>query len=75
MSNATLLLPVLQCQLRRWRRWWRNLPPLRQDRIATFGPVPSVLVFLAAIVAAMVYSSSRSRACARPWCATPNSPS
>ena len=55
MSNATLPLPALQCQLRRWRRWWRNLPPLRQDRIATFGPVLSVLVFLAAIGAAMVY--------------------
>ncbi len=28
---------------------------MRQDRIATFGPVVSVLVFLAAILAAMVY--------------------
>ena len=41
--------------LTRWHQWWRSLSPLRQDRIATFGPAVSVLVFLAAIVAAMVY--------------------
>ncbi|MDD2728377.1 PAS domain-containing sensor histidine kinase [Malikia sp.] len=41
--------------LENWRRWWRGLSPMRQSRIATFGPAVSVLVFLAAILAAMVY--------------------
>ncbi len=40
---------------KRWQHWWRSLPPLRQERIATFGPIISVLVFLATIVAAMAY--------------------
>ena len=30
-------------------RWWRRLPPSRQDRLATIGPLISVLLFLAAI--------------------------
>ena len=32
-------------------RWWRRLPPSRQDRLATIGPLISVLLFLAAIAA------------------------
>jgi PAS domain S-box-containing protein len=36
-------------------RWWRRLSPSRQDRIATFGPLLSVLLFLAAIVSAFWY--------------------
>ncbi len=55
MSNANLPHSASHRLLGRWQRWWRSLPPLRQDRIATFGPAISVLVFLAAIGATMVY--------------------
>src|ERR1700709_324203 len=33
-------------------RWWRRQSPSRQDRFATLGPLVSLLLFLAAIVAA-----------------------
>jgi len=36
-------------------RWWRRLPPSRQDRLATLGPLVSVLLFLAAITSAFWY--------------------
>ena len=36
-------------------RWWRRLPPSRQDRLATLGPLVSVLMFLAAITSAFWY--------------------
>ena len=45
----------LAALLVRWRHWWRSQSPLHQDRLATFGPVFSVLLFLGAILAAMVY--------------------
>ena len=38
-----------------WKRWWRRLPPSRQDRFATLGPLLAVLLFLAAIVVAIAY--------------------
>ncbi len=38
-----------------WRRWWRGLSPSRQDRLVSIGPLLSVLLFLAAIVAALTY--------------------
>ena len=38
-----------------WRRWWRSLSPVRQDRFAVLAPLASVLMFLAAIVAAFWY--------------------
>ncbi len=38
-----------------WKRWWRRLPPARQDRFATFAPLLSVLLFLSAIVVAIAY--------------------
>ena len=38
-----------------WNRWWRRLPPSRQDRFATLGPLLSVLLFLSAIVVAITY--------------------
>jgi len=38
-----------------WKRWWRRLPPARQDRFATLGPVVAVLVFLTAIAMSMTY--------------------
>jgi PAS domain S-box-containing protein len=36
-------------------RWWRRQSPTRQDRFATIGPLISVLLFLAAIIAAFWY--------------------
>lgn len=38
-----------------WRRWWRRLPPSRQDRFATLAPLLSVLLFLSAIAVAITY--------------------
>ncbi len=38
-----------------WKRWWRRLPPSRQDRFATLAPLLSVLLFLSAIVVAFTY--------------------
>ncbi|QCB45229.1 PAS domain-containing sensor histidine kinase [Hydrogenophaga sp. PAMC20947] len=38
-----------------WKRWWRRLPPSRQDRFATLGPLLAVLLFLSAIVVAISY--------------------
>lgn len=35
--------------------WWRRQSPARQDRFATLGPLVSVLLFLAAIIAAFWY--------------------
>jgi len=35
--------------------WWRRQSPTRQDRFATIGPLVSVLLFLAAIIAAFWY--------------------
>lgn len=40
---------------RRSRSWWRRLSPARQDRLATLGPLLSVLLFLAAIISAFWY--------------------
>ena len=36
-------------------QWWRRQSPARQDRFATFGPLLSVLLFLAAIISAFWY--------------------
>ena len=42
-----------------WRRlvatWWFRQSPSRQDRLATLGPLISVLLFLAAIISAFWY--------------------
>ena len=38
-----------------WLGWWRRLPPARQDRFATLGPVVAVFVFMAAILVSMTY--------------------
>jgi hypothetical protein len=38
-----------------FRRWWKRLPPARQDRVATMAPLLSVLLFLAAIITAFWY--------------------
>ncbi|WP_294000761.1 PAS domain S-box protein [Sphaerotilus sp.] len=47
--------------LRRLWSWWRRLSPSRQDRMATLGPLLSVLLFLAAIVAAFWYLRTEER--------------
>lgn len=44
-----------------WNRWWRRLPPSRQDRFAALGPLLSVLLFLATIVASITYFSLEER--------------
>jgi PAS domain S-box-containing protein len=36
-------------------RWWRRLPPSRQDRLATIGPLISVLLFLTTITTTFWY--------------------
>ena len=38
-----------------WNRWWKRLPPSRQDRFATLAPLLSVLLFLSAIAVAITY--------------------
>ena len=38
-----------------WKRWWRRLPPARQDRFATLAPLLAVLLFLLAIAVAITY--------------------
>ena len=38
-----------------WRRWWRGLSPLRQDRFIALGPLFAVILFLAAVIAAFAY--------------------
>ena len=37
------------------RRWWHRLTPHRQDRVAMLAPLEAVLLFFAAIVAALAY--------------------
>jgi PAS domain S-box-containing protein len=39
----------------RARRWWQRLTPHRQDRLAMLAPLAAVLLFFAAIVAALGY--------------------
>ena len=38
-----------------WRRWWRKQSPSRQDRFIALGPLFSVILFLAAVIAAFGY--------------------
>ena len=38
-----------------WRSWWRKQTPSRQDRFVTLGPLFTVVLFLAAVVAAFAY--------------------
>ena len=48
-------LPTFTRRQRLFGRWWRRQSPTRQDRFATIGPLVSVLLFLAAIIAAFWY--------------------
>ena len=53
LMNMALDPPARWLRTNRWvARWWRRLPPARQDRLATVGPLISVLLFLAAIASA-----------------------
>ena len=55
--NPVSNLPLgLRPAPRRWfGRWWKRQSPTDQDRLATLGPLISVLLFLAAIVTAFWY--------------------
>ena len=37
------------------QHWWRHLTPQRQDRVAVLAPLLAVMLFFAAIVAALAY--------------------
>ena len=50
LPNPMTLPPV-----KRARRWWQRQNPQRQDRVAMMVPLASVLLFFAAIVAALAY--------------------
>lgn len=45
----------LRAPSRLWRRWWRAQTPAKQDRVATFGPLAAVVLFLTAIVLSIGY--------------------
>ncbi|MFM7705953.1 MAG: hypothetical protein ACKO6D_13840, partial [Rubrivivax sp.] len=47
--------PALPQAKRLFGQWWRRQSPARQDRLATLGPLMSVLLFLAAIISAFWY--------------------
>ena len=38
-----------------WGRWWRQQSPARQDRVMMLGPLLTVVLFLAAVIAAFGY--------------------
>ena len=48
-------LPTFTRRQRLFGGWWRRQSPTRQDRFATIAPLVSVLLFLAAIIAAFWY--------------------
>ncbi len=53
--NAAPGRPSPTLPRRLFGRWWRRQSPAQQDRFATLGPLVSVLLFLAAIIAAFWY--------------------
>ncbi len=54
-SDAPTTKPIKGSPIAWWQRWWRRLPPSRQDRFATLAPLFAVLMFLSAIVVAITY--------------------
>jgi len=55
-TAAPAPLPTSLPQAKRlFGQWWRRQSPARQDRLATLGPLLSVLLFLAAIISAFWY--------------------
>jgi PAS domain S-box-containing protein len=56
VSDAPHTRPASQTWARRlFGQWWRRQSAAHQDRYATFGPLASVLLFLAAIILAFWY--------------------
>jgi PAS domain S-box-containing protein len=51
-NSPAAAAPSMPRSQRLFGRWWRQQSPTRQDRFATLGPLISVLLFLAAIIAA-----------------------
>ena len=54
------MLQILQTSLLKpitlkWRKWWREQTPNRQDRFAFMAPLAAVVLFMAAITAAFWY--------------------
>ena len=47
------------------QKWWRNLPPHRQDRLASLGPLLAVLLFVLAVIAAIAYLRAQESAAER----------
>jgi len=54
-TASTPPLPPWQRACRRCVRWWRALPPVRQDRFAALAPAVSVLLFMLAVFAWVGY--------------------
>jgi PAS domain S-box-containing protein len=55
IPDSTLQASTASRPKRVFRAWWKRQSPSRQDRFATLGPLVSVLLFLAAIIAAFWY--------------------
>jgi PAS domain S-box-containing protein len=55
LPETPALRPRLSGRWHQLARWWWRLSPARQDRLATLGPLVSVLLFLAVIVATFWY--------------------
>ncbi len=55
LSTAKSRTPGVGNSNRFFWQWWRKQSPNQQDRYATLGPLVSVLLFLAAIIAAFWY--------------------
>ena len=47
--------PGVPSLARRWRQWWQQQSPTRQDRFANLTPVAAVVLFMAAIASAFWY--------------------
>jgi PAS domain S-box-containing protein len=45
----------LNSLVQRWRMWWQQQPPVKQDRFANLAPVAAVVLFMAAIASAFWY--------------------
>ena len=55
LASSPVEKPLLSRRQRLFGSWWKRQSPARQDRFATIGPLISVLLFLAAMVAAFWY--------------------
>ena len=58
MTNKRFLTPgtpISGKAVVRWRHWWREQSPARQDRFIMLGPLLAVILFLAAVIAAFGY--------------------